>query len=204
MTIKTWFKDNILAIGMLAVAVVIRFYYFSITKTQTLWWDEAAGMAVAKSWAGLFSYPLESIRMPAYPYMMSFFFKFGTVAEPVMRFIALYIPSLILIWLMYLVIKEMYEDKRVALISMSIMAVLWESLFYSNRFMTENPALIFEFAALYVLFKYYVKRQSNLSLIWVTLLSIISLLFRPGNIVFVPAIVIFVIYLSIIRWRKKE
>jgi len=96
----------------------------------------------------------------------------------------------------------MYPDKRIALISVSIMAVLWEHLFYSNRFHTENFALIFELLAFIVLFRSYVKKQNSwfikpkYSLPFISIFSIIAVIFRPGNIPFIPAIILFIIILN--------
>ncbi len=204
MEIKKWSKDNWEFLCIISIAIAIRFYYFWVTKIQPLWWDEAGYMAVAKSWAGLLSYPLESIRTPIYPWVMSFFFRLGETPEPIMRFVSLFIPSIILLILTYLCIREMYSNKWVAIISVGIMSVLWECLFYSNRFQTDIPALIFELMAIWILFKCYVKKEdlwiikAKYSLFWVGIFSSISIGFRPGDIMFVVAIIIFIL---ILNWK---
>ena len=202
--LKEWLKDrnNLALIGILIFAFFVRLFYFILTKNQPLWWDEAGYMAAAKTYAGIGNYQLESIRLPGFPLLMSIFFRIGLTSEPFMRFIALLIPSIILIFLTYIMIKEMYPDKKVALISTAILSVLWENLFYSNRFHTENLALIFEFLAIFILFKTYMKKENawfitpKYSLIWIALLSFISIIFRPGNIMFVPAVFLFIIILN--------
>ena len=39
--IKKWLKDksNLLILGILMFAFIIRFYYFNLTKIQAHWWD---------------------------------------------------------------------------------------------------------------------------------------------------------------------
>jgi len=41
--VKTWLKDNhnLVLLGILVFSAIILSYYFSITRFQTLWWDEA-------------------------------------------------------------------------------------------------------------------------------------------------------------------
>jgi hypothetical protein len=96
----------------------------------------------------------------------------------------------------------MYPDKRIALISVSIMAVLWEHLFYSNRFHTENFALIFELLAFYIIYKGFIKKQNiwfikpKYSLLFALLSSFLVVIFRPGNIPFIPATFLFLIILN--------
>ena len=210
--IKGWFKNpyNLVFIGILIFAFAVRLYYFSLTANQPLWWDESEYMASAKGYAGVTDYKLESIRLPGFPMLMSTFFILGITSELLIRFIALFIPSLIVILLIYLCINEMYADKRIALISTLIISVLWEHLFYSNRFHTENFALIFEFIAIYILLKSYLKKQNLLfikpknTLIWVILFSLLAVLFRPGNLPFVLAILLFLVYINKHKFFTKK
>ena len=199
-----WYKDKytLIFISIIILAIALRFYYFYITSSQPLWWDEAEYMSTAKAYAGRVSFELGGQRLPGFPMLMSSFFFLGIDNEAVIRFIALFLPSIIVLILVYLVIKEMYSDKRIALISVSIMAVLWEHLFYSNRFHTENFALIFQLFAFLVIFRGYLNKKdiwiikSKYSLAAAALLSLISVVFRPGNIPFIPVIILFILILD--------
>ena len=53
-SIKSWLKDphNLTFLGIMVLALVIRLYYFVLTKNQPLWWDESDYMAYAKTLAG--------------------------------------------------------------------------------------------------------------------------------------------------------
>ena len=127
---------------------------------------------------------------------LSVFYMMGITSEPVIRFIALFIPSIILIFLTYLLLSKMY-NKKVGLISALILTVLWEHVFYSNRFHTENLALIFQFLAIFLTFSLWEKGKNYkffkklIYILAIILLSGLSILSRPGNMFFVPAIVIF-------------
>ena len=209
---KNWLKDphNLALVSILIFAFTIRLYYFWLTKSQPLWWDEAEYMSAAKGYAGIIDYQLGGIRLPGFPLLMSLFFIFGLANETLMRFIALFIPSMIVIILAYILIKEMYSDKKIALISALIMSVLWEHLFYSNRFHTENFALIFEFLAIFVLFACYLRKKdfwiikAKYCLIWIILFSVISVLFRPGNVIFIPGLILFLILINKSLIFKKK
>jgi|SRR3989344_41633 len=210
--IKAFFenKEMLFLLGIFTFAIVIRLYYFFVTNGQPLWWDEAEYMSAAKSFAGIVDYHLGGNRLPGFPLLMSIFFIFNIANETLMRFVGLLIPSLIVIFLTYFTIKEMYPDKRVALISTLFMTVLWEHLFYSNRFQTENFALIFQFLATFILFKCYIKKEKlkfikpKFALIWILAFSLIAVFFRPGNFLFIPATFLFIIIINqSFLFRKK-
>jgi len=211
--IKKWFsvKYNLALTLILIVAFAIRFYFYLQTQNQPLWWDESEYMSAAKSFAGIGQYHLSTIRLPGFPLMAAAFFFLGIQSEPVIRFFLLFLPSIILIFLTYRIMSEMYSDKRIALISTAILSVLWESLFYSNRFHTENISLIFEFLAIFILFKCYMKKENawfikpKFALPVIALFIAACILIRPGNIIFIPALLAFIPILNykFIVERKK-
>jgi len=49
--IKSWLKNpyNLALVGLLIIAFAVRLYYFSITKDQAVWWDEAEYLLKAKN-----------------------------------------------------------------------------------------------------------------------------------------------------------
>jgi len=199
---KEWLKKNWEFILIFAIAFIYRFYYFWITKAQPLWFDEAGYMASAKSYAGIGFYQLENIRLPGFPILMSLFFKIGLYSEPIIRFFSLFIPSLIVISLVYFCVKEMYKDKKIAIISATLMIFLWEHVFYSNRFHTENFSLIFQFLSILILFKCYINKENlsfitpKYSLLWIFISFFLAVMFRPGTLMFLPVIFLFVLYLN--------
>ncbi|MBU0760089.1 MAG: hypothetical protein KJ600_05540 [Nanoarchaeota archaeon] len=211
--IKNWLKNpyNLCLVGILVLAFAIRFYYFLLTKTQPLWWDEAEYMSIAKSFAGItnFEYHITLNRFPGFPFLASLFYMIGVSNETVLKFFLAFIPSLITIFLLYFALSAMYKDKRIALISTAIFTVLWEHVFYSNRFHTENWSLIFEFLAIIILFKVYLKKEdwsfikSKYALLWIVLFILICVLFRSGNLFIVPILVLFLVIIHFYKIPEK-
>ncbi len=199
-----WLKNpsNFMLTVIFIAIIVLRFYYFWLTKTQPVWWDESEYLSGAKSFAGLVDYQLHEIRLPGLPRFISLFYLIGINQELLIRFFALFLPSIAMLFVFYLLVKEMYPDKKIAIISTVIFGVLWESLFYSNRFQPENLSILFEFIALLILFKVYMKKEKlwiispKLSLLWILLFSALAIVTRSANAPFFPAIVLFVIILN--------
>lgn len=138
-------KNNLMFILILIFALVVRLYYFFLTKSQPLWWDEADYMAYAKNLAGIDNgWIITEYHNSLLPYVAALFFKIG-LSEPVIRFFIEFIPSFLLVFLAYKICTLMYKDKRIALISTFLIAIFWELLFNSYRFHVDNPALFFCF-----------------------------------------------------------
>ncbi|MEM3112794.1 MAG: glycosyltransferase family 39 protein [Candidatus Pacearchaeota archaeon] len=159
--LKTFLRDkhNLFFIFILIFAIVIRLYYFSLTKNQPLWWDEADYMAYAKNLAG---YPTHWIitdqHISFFPYIASLFYRLN-LSEIIMKFVLELIPSIAIVLLVYAICLILYKDKRIALISMFLSAVLYEILFNSFRFHVDIPALSIGLLAVYVFFKGYEKKE---------------------------------------------
>jgi len=202
MDIKNWLKENWIFVSIIIFTIIIRFYFFLITKNQSLMWDESEYVAVARSLAGIqhFDFTWTLNRFPGFPMLVSLFYMIGITNEVVLKFFVAFIPSIVVIVLMYYMLTLMYEDKRIALVSIAIFSVLWEHLFWSNRFMTENWSLIFMFLAIMVMFRKsrdigFIKAKYALLLI--ILLTTISVIFRSGNLFFIPIIFSFIILTSV-------
>jgi len=159
--IKNWLKDpyNLIFIGILILAIIIRLYYFSLTKGQPLWWDEADYLSYAKNLAG---FPVEWIitaqHNSFYPYFAAIIFKFG-LGELGVKFLLQIMPSVLTVVLVYFISVEMYKDKRIALISMFLMATFWVVLFNTMRFHIDIIALFIGFLAIYVFWKGYENKE---------------------------------------------
>jgi hypothetical protein len=164
--IKNWLKDphNLIFIGILLFAIIIRLYYFSITKSQPLWWDEADYLAYAKNLAGFnVSWIITAKHNSLYPFLAATIFKLG-LTEQATKFILQVIPSILSVYLVYLISVEMYKDKRIALISSFLMATFWVHLFNTMRFHIDVIGLFAGFLAIYVFWKGYEKKEKIFSL----------------------------------------
>src|SRR3989344_2804105 len=129
-----WLKNkyNLYLLGIIALAVIIRLYFFLITQDQTLWWDEAEYMATSKHWAFDTPYDLNPQRPPLFQLIGALFMILG-FSEPTIKFFLVFLPSVFLVIAVYYLGKEMFGEK-VALISALLAAVSWAFLFLFNRF----------------------------------------------------------------------
>jgi len=157
--VSHWFKDhyNLMLFGVLILAFVVRVYYFILTKNQPLWWDEVSYGSLAKNLAfGLFENADaligEKVIRPLFlPLLWSLLFKIG-IGEIGARLLFEFIPSIISVFLIYLVVKEAY-DKKIALISAFVLAISWMHIFYSMRLLTSVPALFLLLISVYFFIK---------------------------------------------------
>jgi len=158
--IKQWFKDpyNLTFFSIFVFSIIIRLYYFWLTKNQPLWWDEADYLAYAKNLAGFnVDWIVTSQHNSLLPYLAAFMFKIGFSLASVKFFLVL-VPSFFLVYLSYKIGDVLY-DKKIALILAFLMSVFWNILFNSMRFHLGVPALLLAFLAIYVFFKGYEKKE---------------------------------------------
>ncbi len=203
--LKLWLKEpeNLFFIGILIFAIAFRLYYFFLTKSQPLWWDEADYMAYAKHLAGVENgWQITPQHSSLFPFIAAAFIKIGFSEEMIRLFLSV-LPSILVIYLTYKVCLLMYHNKKIALISMFLMAVFWEFLFNSFRFHIENLALVFIFLAIYSFWKGYEHKQKIFKIIgsnWAVPLTAIFLVLayaiRRSFVLFIPA---FGIYLLLSR-----
>ena len=127
--IKKWLEDryNLGLMGVLILALVIRIYYFFITKDQVHWWDSLAYGSLAKEsilglWTNTFFITSEStFRAPLLPLFWEWLLRFG-VSDVGVIILLEFIPSLLSVLFVYLIGKELY-NKRVGLIASFVMAI---------------------------------------------------------------------------------
>lgn len=209
---KEWLKNpyNLIFIIILILTIGMRFYYFQLTIDQPVWWDEGEYLSAAKGFAGVFEFQIGPQRNVLFPILVSLFYRAGIDNEAALRFFLLFIPSIIAILLFYFCIKEMYNDKRIALICLVLASVLWEHLFFSNRFQTDNFGLIFGILSTYIIFKMYLKKQDiwilkhKHAVIYIMFFAVIAFLFRTGNIIFIPLSIIYILIIERINFFKKK
>ena len=159
--IINWIKNpyNAMFIGILALGIIIRLYYFNLTKSQPVWFDESDYLAYATYLAGITpEWIITWGHNSLFPFLLAGLFKIG-FSEAAAKFTLVLIPSILLILLTYLICNEIYKDKRIALISSFLMVSFWNILFNSFRFHVGVPALLFGFLAIYVFFKGYEKKE---------------------------------------------
>ncbi len=157
--VKEWFKDPYTAalIGIIVLSLVVRIYYFWISKDQALWWDSLCYGSIAKNmlthiWD---SAPIiineTSIRPWGIPLLWAGLLKLG-MPELFAKFLLEFVPSVLTVYFTYLVAEKMY-NKRVALIASFILAVSWLHVFYTMRMLTRVPGLFISMVSVYYFFK---------------------------------------------------
>lgn len=158
--IKKWFKnrDNLYLFSIFALAIAIRLFYFWIMKQQPIWWDEAEYMAKAKKLA--FGFQWYDYWSPKKPILLTWMFaalyRIG-FDETAFRFI-IFLFSIFGVAFSYLVVKELFEKKKIAMISAALMSVFWVHLFFTGRLLVELPAATLFFAGLYFFIKGFLKK----------------------------------------------
>lgn len=192
-TMKIWLKEkhNLVFLAIIILSILIGAYYFSLTKTQPLWWDESDYLAYAKNLAGYnVDWIVTAEHSSLFIYFVALLFKFG-FSEPVTKFLVEFIPYILVIVLVYLLTKSMYKDKRIALITSLLFAVQWTILFTAMRFQVEIPGLLFGMLSIYVFWKGYEKKEKIFGIInhnWAipiaAVLSIITYSIRRGYFLF--------------------
>lgn len=165
--IKKWLKrkENLLLLGVLSFAFLVRIYYFVLTNGQPLWWDEAAYGSLAKNFAyGLWSgtdviIGETGIRPLFFPLIWSFLVRLGA-SEGFIRFALEFIPSFVAVLFVYLTINEIY-GKKTGIISTFMFSVLWIHLFYTGRLLTNVPAMGFLFPSIYLFIRSVRRKNVN-------------------------------------------
>lgn len=156
---KSYFKDKYLAMfwAVLAVSIIVRLYYFFLTKNQPLWWDEADYMGIAKLWGGIMQYPLNVARPLLLPILMFFIQEVGLREIGVRIFIL--ISSILSVILIYL-LGEMFLNKKAGIISAILLSSFWSFTFYSFRLLVDVPLTMLCLATSYFFFKAYFSEKN--------------------------------------------
>ena len=191
--VKSWLndKDNLAFLGILILAFVVLIYYFSLTKNQPLWWDEAEYMSTAKTWAFNIPYDIDPARPPLFPFLASILFSLG-LQELSIKFLIVLLPAFLAVFFTYLLIKEMF-DKKTALLAALITAVSWIHIFYANRMMTDSIGLLFGLLVFYCFWKGYINNKGKVY-IWLSGLFVaLSFLIRLTGILYGAIIAFFLL-----------
>lgn len=207
--IKNWLKDknNLTFLGILIFSIVIRIYFFNLTKTQALWWDEADYLAYAKNLAGAeVSWIASAKHNSLYSFLIAGIFKVG-FSEAAAKFILQFIPSILTIIVVYLLANKMYEDKRIGLISSFLMSVFWIHLFNTTRFHIDISGLFLGLLALYIFWKGHEKKEkifrkinANWAITLAAILSVLAYSIRRGYFLFGLFIIVHVFLTN--NWKE--
>ncbi|HYN41737.1 MAG TPA: glycosyltransferase family 39 protein [Thermoanaerobaculia bacterium] len=187
--------------GLLAIAALLRLASFGVTEVE--WWDstiyltEARRIASGISWAPGY----ESHRAPLLPWIGAL--SYGAGLDETGVYLANILFSLGTVWLMFRVGALLF-DRQAGLVAAFLMAVSWESLFFTQRILTETPALFFWLLSILVYVRSVVRGETA----WLPLLGPAVALaflthFRAGAI----ALALALHFVAAKRWallKRKE
>jgi len=190
--IKLWFKNpyNLILVGILVFAFALRLFFFLKTSNQALWWDEASYMSTAKHWAFDVPFDLNPQRPPLFQFLAAFSFMIG-FGEIFIKFAFSTLPSLLLVFLVYLLGKEMF-DKKIGLIAAFLTAVSWTFLFWSVRVQPDFLSMCFQVLAILFMWKHW-KNEKTKFVVLAGVFSVIALMFKVSALL-VPLIFLVFIF----------
>ena len=175
--IRHWFKNpyNLALFCVLVLAAAIRIYFLFNTAAQPLWYDEAEYMSTAKKWGLGTPYNPSPHRPPLFQLLGAFGFMFG-FAEIFIKFLIVVLPSFALVYCIYLLGKEMYDEK-VGLIAALLASVSWTWVFWSARFQPDFASMTFQVLAVLFMWKYW-KNEKMKFIILAGLFTALGFMFK--------------------------
>jgi 4-amino-4-deoxy-L-arabinose transferase-like glycosyltransferase len=170
-------RENQYLVLLMLFVIAIRVYYFIKLGNQPIWWDEGDYLSIAKVWAlnlpePEWFYKFTGIRPLLIPLIWMAMIKIG-IGEIGLRFFTLLIPSIVTVYLVYAVARDLYNSK-VGLIAGFIMSVYWVHLFYTFRLLTDIPALFFGMLTIYFFYSRYYLRHDKKGLYLACLFGVIA------------------------------
>ena len=201
--VKIWLKDpyNLAFLGIMAFAVVIRLYYFSLTMQQPLWWDEAEYMATAKHWAFGVPYEVNAQRPPLFQLLAVPLLKIG-LTETALKFLLVLIPSLLVVLITYLLGKEMF-NKKIALIAAFTSSFIWSFLFWSLRFQPDFISLSFQMLSILFFWKVF-KENKKKHAIYAGIFAALGFYFKISALLVPLPVFLFVLFKDGISFIKNK
>ena len=159
MNIKSWLKENWILCAILVLALLIRLWFFYITFGHPIWFDESEYGSYGKLLANHLNgnpYEINPQRPPLFMYSIAGFFAAGfeNLAEPLIILFLVLLPSLLLVYAIFLLGREMF-NKKVGLIASALAAVSWTFLFWSNRIQPDFLSMCFQVLAVIFMWKYW-------------------------------------------------
>ncbi|VVB80292.1 Dolichyl-phosphate-mannose-protein mannosyltransferase [uncultured archaeon] len=202
--VKKWLKDpqNLVLIGILLLALVLRLYYFFLTTNQPLWWDESEYMLKAKSFA--FGTPDTGWwygRPILFSVISSFFFKVG-LGELGIRFLWVLV-SLATVYLVFYLGKTLF-NKKIGLIAALLASLSYIDLFYTLRLLVNLPEVFFALLA-YALFVKVEFGQGSKKLIWAIIpIILIGVLIRFTVGLTIIVLLVFLLSIKGLKLLKEK
>ncbi len=201
--IKEWFKNpyNLGLFLIILASIIIRIYYFILTKNQPIWWDEAEYLNIARRWAFGIDFKFDAVRPVLFSFITAIFLKISN-SEFLPRVFIL-ILSVFSVYGAYLCGKEFY-NKRIGLLTAIFISFFYLNLFFTFRLIVDIPSLAFFTFSMLLFYKYF-KTGSNKALYWATVMIAIGTLFKQSTgFLFFGVLIYFLITEKLNFLKKKE
>jgi len=163
--LKRWLKDkfNLIFLVVISGAFIVRLYYFILTRTQTIWWDEGEYLSTSIHWVFGIPYDINPQRPILLPLLESLIIFLGG-SELLIKFLLVLLPSIGIVIITYALGKEMY-DKKIGLIASAITGSFWLLLFNTTRLHVEAILMFFTYLSIYSFWKGFVQGNNKYKLL---------------------------------------
>ncbi|MBS3140774.1 glycosyltransferase family 39 protein [Candidatus Woesearchaeota archaeon] len=195
-------KENRYLALILIFAFLIRLFYFMKTFQQPLWWDEAEYMSMAKSLFFNIPYEFNSQRPILFPLLEGIVMWIFAKSEFMVRLLLVFLPSLALVYVSYLLGKEMF-DKKIGLFIAFLTSCSWIILFNTTRIHTDILAMLLIYTAILILWKY-VKNEEKKYLWLIGILIVSSFMIRLVSALMGFVILIFLLLIYKLDFLKEK
>ncbi len=203
--IKLWLKNpyNLILIGLLIFSFIVLIYYFNLTKNQPLWYDEGEYMSAANYWAFGIPYSIHPARPPLFSFLAAIIFKLGPGLLGV-KFLLEIIPAFLAIIFIYLLVNEIYGNKKLALITAFILSVSWIHLFYTMRLMTDALGFLFGLLAIFCFWQGYINNKGKVYIWLIGFFVSLSFLCRLTGVLYGILILLFLVITLQFNFLKNK
>ncbi len=201
--IKVWLKDrqNLAILGIIFLSFAIRLYFLITTSGQTLWWDEAEYGATAKSFFTSLDYPLNNQRPMMFPAVLGLL-QILSLPETLIKFLLTVIPSVGLVFAIYLLGNKLY-GKKVAMIASLFAATSWTFVFWSARLQPDFISMLFQVLAIYFMWNYW-ENPSKKSIIYSAIFASLGFNFKVSGLLVPMIFLVFIFFREDFRFLKKK
>ena len=200
--LKEFIKNNLPIILIILLGFAIRLYYLILTKNQATWWDESEYLSVGLHWFFGIPYELNPQRPPLLSLLEGILLKLGGT-EFLLKFILELIPSTLLIFISYLIVKEMYNKKLALLVSL-FMSIFWLIIFNTVRLHADVLLLFFSYLAVYYFWKGYIKKEKKYYIWLVGILIALAFLIKLSGAIFGFIFLAFLLIIEKFKFLKNK
>ncbi len=194
------FQYDLLFVLIFVGASILQFSYFAKTLNQPLWWDEAEYMATGKHWA--LGVPFDvGPRPPLFQFLAALLIKLN-FPEYLLKFFLVTLPSLLVIFAVYLLGKELF-GKKVGALSAAASMLVWSYLFWSQRFQPDFFSIFFQLLAFLFFWKLF-KTDQRKDAISGGASAALALYFKISALLVPLSLFLFVLFKDGIQCVKKK